>query len=1328
MITTISEDFYRSLSPTPTLISIENFNLKVEGAGGYTLPYLGYIECGLQIPFLGQQIIEVPALVVPTTDYSLNIPVVVGTNAIKICREKCTDTTDIPDEWQTAFLSLQQSRVGVVKSTNTSNIQIQPMETVTLSGFLRKKRNVEEAVTEQTEGASTRIGVCPRVISLDKTERSQRVPVRIFNMSAKVLTTKPRSDICELHEVKVLRHADLETQQQETIQVKQHIAEEDKDTQNETNLPEGIDLGCSNLTTDQKERLQQFLFKWKDIFSKGITDLGNCDLVKHNIKLSDETTFKEPHRRIPPALFQEVREHLTEMIEAGTIRPSNSPYSSNVVIARKKDGTIRFCIDFRKLNNKTVKDAYAIPRVEDTLHLLAGAKYFTKLDLRSGYWQVEINEKDKHKTAFQVGTLGFYEFNRMPFGLCNAPATFQRLMERCMGELNLRDCLIYLDDVIIFSSTFEKHIQSLESVFGRLKRHNLKLKASKCEFLRSSVTYLGHVVSENGIETDPEKTEAIKTWPLPTTVKDVRAFLGFTGYYRRFIKNYATIARPLNDLLVGHCTNVKGKKSKIKKTPFVWTEKQQQAFDTLKEKLIHPPVLAYADYSLPFKVHTDASSSGLGAVLYQHQDEHDRVVAYASRSLKASEKNYPAHKLEFLALKWAITEKFHDYLYGAKFEVVTDNNPLTYVFTTAKLDATGQRWLAELSNYNCFISYRSGKRNADADGLSRRQEVRTTTVFPEVLKALHHSIIAGTIPLSETISKSDEDELSGIPIEDDIPEELLNGTALSVNDWKKAQTSDRNIKFLIDNLLEGCRTTLKIAEKAGIDTRYLQSWENYLIQDDILYRETTISEERVEQLVLPSALKDDIFKAYHDDLGHQGRDRTTSLIRRRFYWPGMNQYIRQKVQLCSRCVRRKTVPPKAAELVNITSSAPMELVCIDYLSLERSKGGYENILVITDHFSRYAQAIPTRNQTAQTTAKVLFENFFLHYGFPAILHSDKGANFESKVIRKLCEITGMKKSRTTPYHPMGNGMVERFNKTLLNMLGTLSEQQKSDWKAHVPTLTNAYNATEHESTGFSPFFLMYGRHPRLAVDAFLGLKNEEISQKSRQDYPDKLKERLNFAYQKANSEARKAGQKNKKYYNRKVKHVKLEPGDRVLIKNTGFKGKHKLADVWNKEPYIVKGQPIPDIPVYEVKKEHSNSKCKLLHRNMLLPFNCLPYEQEIETKKSVNKVVGPSPDDDIHYVITTSDSSSEETDSEGESKITASVPKYVIPQRRGSNSPTEEVRADIGHSEVSANSSRPVLRRGSRIRKRPRWMRSKQWHVEHRPHVIHVEPSEVVYL
>ena len=358
------------------------------------------------------------------------------------------------------------------------------------------------------------------------------------------------------------------------------------------------------------------------------TDLGCTNLVEHEIHLENDQPFKEPYRRVPPGLFQEVREHLKEMLEIGAIKDSNSPFSSNVVIARKKDGTIRFCIDFRKLNQRTTKDAYAILRIDDTLHLLAGAKYFSKLDLKSGYWHVELREQDKAKTAFQVGTLGFYKYNRMPFGLCNAPATFQRLMERCKGELNLRDCLIYLDDKITFSSTFEEHIQRLQVVFERFQEHNL---TSKCKFFKSRVVYLGHVVSEEGIHTDPAKTEAVKIWPVPKTTKKVRKFLGFTGYYRRFIKGFASIARPLNDLLIGHVTNPKAKKKSSKKqTPFKWNEEQQRSFDTLKSKLTTPPVLAYADYKLPSVVHTDASASGLGAVLYQQQAGKDRVIAYAS--------------------------------------------------------------------------------------------------------------------------------------------------------------------------------------------------------------------------------------------------------------------------------------------------------------------------------------------------------------------------------------------------------------------------------------------------------------------------------------------------------------------------------------------------------------------------------------------------------------------------------------------------------------------------------------------------------------------------
>ena len=379
---------------------------------------------------------------------------------------------------------------------------------------------------------------------------------------------------------------------------------------------------------------------------------------------------------------------------------------------RKKDNSLRFCIELRRLNARTVPDAYSIPRVDETFDSLAGSKFFSKLDLRSGYWQVPLREEDNFKTALSVGPLVYYECNRMAFGLTNSPSTFQRMIERCMGVHNLRDCLIFLDDIIVFSKTFEDHCEKLEAVFECLKKHNLKLKGSKCEFFWDRVQYLGHIVSASGVETDADKISALKDWPVPTNVKEVRTFLGFAGYYRRFVENYSKIIRPLNDLLVGHSTNKKGK-AKKKAPAWKRTASQQEAFDTVIRKLTFPPVLAYADFSKPFIFHTDSSGKGLGAVLYQGHDGTERVIGYASRSLKPSERNNPTHKLQFLALKWAFTEKFHDFLYGTTFTVRTDNNPLTYVLKSAKLDAAGHRWVAALSNYKFDIIYRSGKHNAD---------------------------------------------------------------------------------------------------------------------------------------------------------------------------------------------------------------------------------------------------------------------------------------------------------------------------------------------------------------------------------------------------------------------------------------------------------------------------------------------------------------------------------------------------------------------------------------------------------------------------------------
>ena len=401
------------------------------------------------------------------------------------------------------------------------------------------------------------------------------------------------------------------------------------------------------------------------------------------------------------------------MLRMGAIRKSNSPWVSAIVLVRKKDGTLRFCIDLRKLNERKIKDVYSLPHIEDSLDSLNGSCIFTLIDLKSGYWQVELDEMSKPLTAFTVGPLGFYECVQMPFGLTNTPATFQRLMETCLSNLHLNWCIIHLHDVIVFSKTPQEHIERLEAIFKKISDAGLKLKPSKCEFFRKCIHYLGHIVSDKGIETDSKKIEAIVDWPCPCTVHEIRKLLGFMNYYRKFVYKYAQIPKPLNKLISGD--NAKRKHKKVE-----WGEDQGTAFEKLKDACTKTPVLTYVDYQKPFRLNTDASELGLGSVLYQRQEDNSfRVIPYASRSLSKTKKNYDAHKLEFLALKWAVTERFQEYLFGGNFDVYTDNNPLTYILTTAKLDTSSQRWIANLANYNFNIYYRSGKSNVDADALSR---------------------------------------------------------------------------------------------------------------------------------------------------------------------------------------------------------------------------------------------------------------------------------------------------------------------------------------------------------------------------------------------------------------------------------------------------------------------------------------------------------------------------------------------------------------------------------------------------------------------------------
>ena len=387
-----------------------------------------------------------------------------------------------------------------------------------------------------------------------------------------------------------------------------------------------------------------------------------------------------------------------------------------------------------------------------------------------------------------------------------------------------------------------------------------------------------------------------------------------------------------------------------------------------------------------------------------------------------------------------MTDKFHDYLYGNNFTVYMDNTPLTYVLLSAKLDATGHRWLASLANYNFKLVYRSWKSNGDADGLSRRPQ-EYEEMLPEVVNAICQAYIV----MREDYPYVENLVVNCSPvIVDAVQTDVTSpeGTDLGNINWQQEQMADRVLHRVIELIKSDYHPQQGLTKKPADVSRYFREWKKLYLLENVLYRSTMFNGESVQQLVLPYHFKDTVFKCLYDDVGHQGRDFTLSLVRSRFYWPGLELDVDRKVKSCERCIKWKTVPRPSAELVNIVNTQPMELGCIDFLSSEKSKDGHENILVITDHFTCYAQAFPTRNQLAKTTAKVLFDNYIVHYGFPARLHSDQGRYFETSVIKELCSLAGVEMLRTTPYHPMGNGMVERFNQTLLNMLGTLEDRQK----------------------------------------------------------------------------------------------------------------------------------------------------------------------------------------------------------------------------------------------------------------------------------------------
>ena len=420
----------------------------------------------------------------------------------------------------------------------------------------------------------------------------------------------------------------------------------------------------------------------------------------------------------------------------------------------RKTGGIRLCVDYRRLNAKTTGDAYPLPRIQESCDALVGAQLFSTLDLASGYHQIAMHPDDQHKTAF-VTSMGLFEYTKMPMGLSSAPATFQRLMQSTMSDFIFQFLLVYLDDLLVYSKTFDEHLAHLDFLLQRIIDAGLKLKMDKCQFLRRQVHYLGHTISAEGVSCEAGKVEAVKNWPVPATTTALASFFGFASYYRRFIQGFSKIAGPLHDLVAKGNARHKKKGADISK---LWDQQHQKAFEELKTALTTAPVLGFAEFTKPFILETDASHDGLSAILSQDQDGQRRVLAYASRRLRPTEKNqanYSSMNLEFLALKWAITEKFRHYLLGAEFDVFTDNNPLVH-FRTAPLGALEQRWAAQLAQFHFTVKYRPGKSNP-ADALSRmppdfHPEVSSSPVPPEVAVAqelaCEHQSIATAPPVT----------------------------------------------------------------------------------------------------------------------------------------------------------------------------------------------------------------------------------------------------------------------------------------------------------------------------------------------------------------------------------------------------------------------------------------------------------------------------------------------------------------------------------------------------------------------------------------------------
>ena len=733
-----------------------------------------------------------------------------------------------------------------------------------------------------------------------------------------------------------------------------------------------------------------------------------------------------------------MQEYVKDLREKGVLEPSRSAFNAPIFCVPKPGGKgLRIVLDYRRLNEASVEDKYIIREVQDCIDEIGRNEsvFFSSMDLTAGFWQQTLEENSREYTAFTVPGMGRLQWTRSPMGLHGSPASFARLMD-VVAE-GVKGVITYLDDILAHSRTFEEHLGVLRNLFARLRKYNLKLNPAKCNFICKRVPYLGFVLTPGGVLPSEDKTKCIKEFEAPQTVKGIREFTGLCNYFRHFIPSYARVAGKLTKLLT--------KKGEWKGGEL--PKEAQEAFEELKHKLCSQPILDFPRPSRQFVLTTDAATGdaenpgGLGAVLTQVDPRtgQEKVIAYASRSLKTHERNYSAFLAELTAIVWAI-DHFHWYLKGRQFVLQTDHKPLEKM--NSRHTKTLNMLQIRLMEYNFIIRHKAGKENAVADFLSRNAE----RVLAELATVGLH-----TEPMAKLQA---QDEFGGMMI-----------------------------KFLRFGELPGDRNKARWIQKTA---------EQCKMSKGILQ----IMDKEIEKIVLPTVLKQEIWQAFHCSQfgGHYGYLKTLARIRKGYWWPRMATEVKQMVEKCGTCRACKNPPgykKNHAKFQTIeVPDVPNERVHMDLFGpLKVSPRGKKYVLVMTDAFTKYVEVVAIPDKTAEVVAEAFFERWICRYSIPRKVVTDRGWEFCAEFSEKLYKLLDIKHAKTASWHPQANSAAESFNRTMIKYMRVMLEEKDTlDWEQYLAPLMLCYNTAVHKSTSLSPFFLTFLHEPRLP---YLDLEEEK---------------------------------------------------------------------------------------------------------------------------------------------------------------------------------------------------------------------------------------------